>query len=120
MEWQGQGGLLTSENLADRQKANGQPARWISMTGGVEGGGKATITILSHPENFRAPQPVRIHPNEPFISFAPQTNGAMSIKPGETYKARYRFIVSDGGADAKLIEQLWQDYAHPMAATWTK
>ncbi|WAC21035.1 PmoA family protein [Luteolibacter sp. SL250] len=120
-EWNGKdkATFITSENLTDRNKANSQPARWISMTGAVEGG-TATLTILSHPENFRSPQPVRIHPNEPFISFAPQTKEGMSIKPGETYKARYRFIVSDGGADAKLIEQLWQDYAHPVTTTWKK
>ena len=121
--WNGKGDaatFTTSENVTDRIKANGQPARWIRMTGKVEGGGVAGIAILSHPDNFRSPQPVRIHPNEPFISFAPQTNGAMSIKPGETYKARYRFIVSDGEADTALLEKLWQDYAHPITAKWVK
>lgn len=118
-EWNGKDNatFITSENLTDRQKANGQPARWISMTGNVEGG-IATLSILSHPENFRSPQPVRIHPSEPFISFAPQTNEAMSIKPGETYKARYRLIVSDGKGDPELLEQLWQDYAQPIKAVW--
>ena len=119
--WNGKGDaatFITSENLTDRIKANGQPARWVRMTGKVEGGGKAGIAILSHPDNFRSPQPVRIHPNEPFISFAPQTNAAMSIKPGETYKARYRFIISDGEADAALLEKLWQDYAQPIKTHW--
>jgi hypothetical protein len=120
-EWNGKdkATFITSGNITDRNKANSQPARWISMTGAVEGG-TAGLAILSHPENFRAPQPVRIHPNEPFISFAPQTNEAMSIKPGESYHSRYRFIIFDGEADAKLIEQLWQDYAHPVTATWKK
>lgn len=119
-EWDGKdkATFITSEGVTDRNKANSQPARWVSMTGGVEGGGVATLTVLCHPENFRAPQPVRIHPTEPFISLAPQTNEAMSIKPGETYRARYRFIVSDGAADPKLLESLWQDYAHPIAAEW--
>jgi hypothetical protein len=120
-EWNGKdkATFITSENLTDRNKANSQPARWISMSGAVEGG-TAGFAILSHPENFRAPQPVRIHPSEPFISLAPQTKEAMSIKSGEAYHSRYRFIIFDGEADAKLIEQLWQDYAHPVTATWTK
>jgi hypothetical protein len=121
--WNGKGDaatFTTSENVTDRIKMNGQPARWIRMTGKVEGGGLAGIAILSHPENYRSPQPVRIHPTEPFISFAPQTNAAMAIKPGETYRSRYRFIISDGEVDAALLERLWQDYAHPITAKWVK
>jgi hypothetical protein len=121
--WNGKGDaatFLNSEGETDRIKANGQPARWVRMTGKVEGGGVAGIAVLCHPDNFRAPQPARIHPNEPFISYAPQTNGAMAIKPGETYKSRYRFIISDGEADAALLERLWQDYAHPITAKWVK
>lgn len=109
--------FITSENVTDRNKANGKPARWIAMTGKA-GETTAGVAILSHPENFRSPQPVRTHPNEPFISFAPQTNEAMSIQPGETYRAKYRFIIFDGDADAKLIEALWQDYADPVKAVW--
>lgn len=109
--------FVTSENETDRNKANGKTARWIAMTGQADGA-IAGIAILSHPENFRAPQPVRIHPNEPFISFAPQITDAMSIQPGETYRARYRFIIFDGAADPQLIDSLWQDYATPIKAAW--
>lgn len=118
-EWNGkdQASFVISEKFTDRRKANGQPARWISMTGNVDGG-KAGLAVLSHPENFRSPQPVRIHPDEPFISFAPQTNEAMSIQPRETYRMKYRLVVFDGEPDAKLIESLWQDYAHPAKAEW--
>lgn len=112
--------FVTSANITDRNKANSQPAHWIAMSGEAAEGGTAGLAILSHPDNFRAPQPVRIHPNEPFISFAQQTNEAMSIKPGESYHSRYRFIIFDGEADAELIERLWQDYAHPVTATWKK
>ncbi len=121
-EWNGADSatFITSGSASDRNAANGQPARWIRITGKVEGGGLAGIAILSHPDNFRSPQPVRIHPKEPFISFAPQIGGSMSIKPGETYKARYRFIISDGGADPTLLERLWQDYANPVTAKWVE
>lgn len=109
--------FLSSENLTDRDKANGQPARWLRMSGNAAGG-QAGIAILSHPENTHAPQPVRIHPKEPFISFAPQTRQPFSIRPGQTYRVKYRFIVSDGPADPQLLETLWQDYAHPAKAEW--
>ena len=118
-EWNGKdkASFVTSEKFTDRNKANSQPARWIAMNGAVEGG-TAGIAILSHPDNFRAPQPIRTHPSEPFISFAPQTNEAMSIQPGETYRMKYRFITFDGEPDAAKLEALWQDYAHPVKAVW--
>lgn len=109
--------FLNSEGLTDRIKANAQPARWLRMSGMVDGA-NAGVAVLSHPGNFRSPQPVRVHPKEPFVSFAPQTNGGMEIKPGETYRVKYRFVVSDGDADAALLESLWQEYANPPAAKW--
>jgi hypothetical protein len=117
-EWNGKdkAAFITSEKVDDRQKANGQPARWIAIAGAVEGG-TAGLAVLSHPENFRSPQPVRIHPNEPFISFAPQTNEAMSIQPGETYRMQYRFVTFDGEPDPAKLEALWQDYANPIKAS---
>lgn len=118
-EWNGKdkASFVTSEKITDRNKANSQPGRWIAMSGAVEGG-TAGIAILSHPDNIRAPQPIRTHPSEPFISFAPQTNEAMSILPGETYRMKYRFVTFDGEPDAAKLEALWQDYAHPVKAVW--
>lgn len=119
--WNGKDSVnfITSENETNREAANGKPARWIAMSGAADGA-TAGMAILSHPENFRSPQPVRVHPSEPFISFAPQTNEAMVIEPSETYRAKYRFILFDGTPDTKLIDALWQDYAHPVIATWSK
>lgn len=109
--------FLTSEGVTDRAAANSKPARWIAMTGAA-GGGKAGIAILSHPGNFRAPQSVRVHPSEPFISFAPQVAGPMKISHGETYRSAYRFVLFDGEPDKALLERLWNDYAEPPRATW--
>ena len=73
----------------------------------------AGIAILGHPDNFRAPQPMRIHPDEPFFCFAPSQLGQWEIKPGTPYVSRYRFIVADGPPDEAEINRLWNDYAHP-------
>ncbi len=118
-EWDGKNNamFLNSEAVSDRIKINSQSTKWIRMTGNIDGSA-AGIAILSHPENFRAPQPARVHPSEPFISIAPQVGGAMEIKPGETYQMKYRFVVSDGPADAKLLDSLWEEYAHPFQAKW--
>ena len=36
------------------------------MSGTIDGQ-EVGITILGHPDNFRAPQPMRLHPTEPFF-----------------------------------------------------
>lgn len=104
--------FLTSNGETDRKKAHGTRAKWCHIGGEVDG--KLTgIAILSHPENFRFPQPMRIHPDEPFFCYAPQQLGDMAIKPGDKYISRYRFIVMDGAPDTGELERLWNDYATP-------
>ena len=72
--------------------------------------------MLSHPDNVHSPQPVRIHPTEPFLNFAPQQSGAFTIRPGEPLTLRYRFLVMDGPPDAAFIDAMWQAYAMPVRA----
>ncbi len=109
--------FLTSEGLTDREAANSKPAKWIAMSGPAAEG-KAGIAILGHPENFRAPQPLRVHPAEPFISFAPQIAGPMRIDHGKSYRSAYRFVLSDGAPDEVFLERLWNDYAEPPVTRW--
>lgn len=110
--------FLTSEGETDREKGNATRGRWCDMGGMVDG--QATgIAILCHPDNFRAPQPMRLHPTEPFFNFAPQQAGDMEIKPGQKFVSRYRFVVHDGPADRTELDRLWNDYAHPPTVTVT-
>lgn len=104
--------ILTSEGR-DRSDAHATRARWFHAGGEVDGA-LAGIAILGHPDNYEAPQPMRIHPNEPFFNFAPSQAGDWSIQPGRPYVARYRFVVYDGAPDAEKLERLWQDYANPV------
>lgn len=71
----------------------------------------AGITVLCHPKNFRAPQPVRLNPTEPFVCFAPQQEGEMEIKPGSPYISRYRLIIADGKPGMETAEAWWKEYA---------
>jgi hypothetical protein len=103
--------VLTSEGR-DRAGGEGSTGRWIHM-GGLVQGQLCGIAVLVHPENFRAPQPFRVHPNEPFVSVAPAKAGDFAIEPGRPYLSRYRFVVADGGPDRALLDRLWNDYARP-------
>ncbi|MCI0744523.1 MAG: PmoA family protein [Verrucomicrobia subdivision 3 bacterium] len=104
--------FLTSEGETDRVKGHGTRARWCDISGFVEGE-QAGITILCHPDNFRAPQHMRLHPSEPFFCYTPQQGGNMEIAPGQKYTSRYRFIVHDGPPDKDRNDRIWSDYAHP-------
>jgi hypothetical protein len=115
-DWNGEGDkcrFLTSEGRT-RKDGNETTARWC-WVGGTVDGSVCGVTILCHPSNFRAPQPVRLHPSEPFFCYAPQQAGDFSIEPGKPYVARYRFVVADGEADKALIERLYEDFAKAPA-----
>jgi hypothetical protein len=42
--------------------------------------------------------------------------GRFQIDPGKKFVLRYRYVVSDGPPDPKLLERLWNDYANPPVA----
>lgn len=107
--------FLTSEGK-DRSNGHGTRARWAHVGGYVDGV-LAGVGILGHPQNFRFPEPMRIHPTEPFFNWAPSQAGDWSIEPGRPHIARYRFVVHDGGPDAAELDRLWHDYAHPPEVT---
>lgn len=108
--------FLTSEGLG--REGHATRARWCHI-GGHSAGQLAGIAILGHPENFRFPQPMRIHPQQAFFNFAPTQLGDMRIEPGAPLVQKLRFVTYDGEADPERIERLWQDYAYPPSVTIT-
>jgi hypothetical protein len=108
--------FLTSEGIADKLKGNETRGRWCYI-GGPVNGKQTGVVILDHPQNFRAPQPMRLNPTEPFFCYAPSQLGDFAIEPGKPYVSRYRFVVFDGAPDASEIDRLWNDYARPVEVT---
>jgi hypothetical protein len=113
-QWDGADGctMVTSEGKT-RQNGNETTAKWMAIAGKVDGK-PAYVAILCSPGNFRFPQPVRLHPKEPFVCWAPQQAGDMKIEPGKPYVMKYRFVVGDGELDKAQIDRLWEDYANPV------
>jgi hypothetical protein len=107
--------FLTGNGETNRVKGNETAAAWCHMGGMVEGE-LTGMAILGHPDNFRAPQGMRLHPGEPFFCYAPSQGGDWSIEPGRPYVARYRFVVKDGAPRKEELDQLWNDYARPPKA----
>jgi len=102
--------FFTASGITDRNKVNTAKEPWCWVGGKVDGE-TCGIAILCHPGNFRAPQPIRAHPSEPFFCFAPQQAGAMEIVPGKPYTMRYRIIVADGEPDAAEAKKWAEAYA---------
>lgn len=106
--------FLTSEGKT-RADGNATRGRWCHIGGSVDGQ-LVGLAVLDHPSNFRAPMPLRIHPDDPYFNYAPSQMGRFQIDPGKKFVLRYRYVVSDGPPDAKLLDRLWNDYANPPVA----
>ncbi|MCB1226248.1 MAG: PmoA family protein [Verrucomicrobiales bacterium] len=100
--------FLTSEGK-DRWEGNHTRPDWVAFSGKIDGQ-DATAAVFCSPKNFRAPQPVRIHPNKPYFCFAPMVEGPFAIEPGKPYVSRYRYLVTSRGMDVEEIEDHWKRY----------
>ena len=107
-------GFLTSEGKT-RTDGNATAARWVEMHGNIDSQ-PTGVSVMCHPKNFRAPQPVRLHPSKPYFCFAPMIDGEFEIAPGRSFTSRYRYYIHNGAADAEQSERHWRDYAHPPVA----
>jgi hypothetical protein len=114
-QWGDKADFLTSEGRT-RGNGDGSTARWCFIGGRVDGK-PVGYAALGHPDNFRAPQPLRINPGDPFFSMAPARAGAFALTPGKPYVSHFRIVVRDGPPDGPLLERLWNDYAHPPEVT---
>jgi len=104
--------FLTSEG---KNRANGNHSRpnWVALHGSYGEKAKAGVSIFSHPENFRSPQPVRLHPHKPYFVFTPQVESGFAIEPETPYVSQYRYLIFDGEPDPELLERIWKDFAKP-------
>lgn len=107
--------FLTSEGDS-RIPGNHKRARWCDIHGLVDSK-EAGIALFTNPQNFRFPEPLRIHPTMPYMVYTPQFLGAFEIAPGTIHHTNYRFVIHDGQLSANKLEQLWQNYAAPLQAT---
>lgn len=95
---------------SDRIKGNHQKSKWVALTGKIDGQ-PATIAVLSHPSNFRAPQTVRLHPTKPYFAYSPCVDGKFSIDKQHPYAARYRVFVTDAAPDSRWLDEQWESWA---------
>ena len=114
----GDSDFLTSEG---KTRANGNHSRpnWVEIHGAVPGG-HGGIAIMSDPDNFRHPQPVRLHPSKPYFCFAPMATEAFSIESGKAHLSKYRLLIHNGEPNKDRSEAAWKNYAEPITVTLSK
>lgn len=111
-EWNDSVQMLTSEGKS-RIEGNHTRPSWVALFGEADAkqGNWAGIAAMSHPDNFRGPQPARLHGKVAYFCFAPMVAGEFQIKPGEPYTSKFRFVTYDGKPDINLLNTVWKDYA---------
>lgn len=102
------GSMITSEGKT-RKNGNHSRPRWVAMYGPVDGH-DCGVVVMNHPENFRFPQWVRLHPSMPYFVYSPMVKEPFSIEPGKPYVSKFRYLTFDGEPDLKLIEKAWKDW----------
>jgi len=106
--------MLTSEG-ANRKQGNHEAVRWVQISGlATDGKSKPSrcgLVMMSHPENVRSPQKVRLHPTKPYFCFCPVVDEQLTLEPGDVLRSRYLMVTFDGDPDPSEFEKLWNDYA---------
>jgi hypothetical protein len=114
-QWQDDNGTYLTSEGKTRKDGHGTRARWCDMAGAIDGKW-AGVTVMSHPKNFRHPEPMRIwDKGQVFFNFAPSQLGDWVMEPGKDYVFRYRMYVHEGKVDVSEAERFWNDYAEPPA-----
>ena len=113
-QWTGQNAAYLSSEGKTHVDGNGTRSRWCDMSGSIDGQWEG-VAIMSNPNNFRHPEPMRIMPNTDYVYFVycPSVLGEWEMKPGEDHIFRYRLYVHEGKANVEDNERLWIDYAEP-------
>ncbi len=116
-EWTADKGdaFLTSDGKG-RIAGNHTRPLWVDIHGTV-GGAHAGLTVMGHPQNFRFPQHVRLHPSMPYFCFAPMVLGEFKIEAGQSFDSRFRFVAHDGPLDRLQAIRLWRDWSDPPTSS---
>jgi hypothetical protein len=103
---------MVNDRGSDRVAGNHQHARWVALWGQLDDR-PVSLTVLSHPGNFRAPQAARLHPTKPYFCFSPCVDDAFVIDRDHPYVAKYRVLIADSMPDRELVESQWAAWCEP-------
>lgn len=112
-DWEGENAAYLTSEGKTREDGHATRARWCDTSGAIEGKW-AGVTHMSHPKNFRYPEPMRIWPEgQVFFNWAPSQAGDWVMEPGKDFVFRYRLHVHEGKVNVADAERVWRDFAEP-------
>lgn len=111
--WMGKESYLTPSGSLARPTRE----KWQVMSG-AHGKNTASIELMSHPGNFRFPEPTTIWPGLSFFGYTPPAIGEWILEPGISYVFRYRYHVIMGRMDKPKADQAWYDFAAPPSVSF--
>ena len=110
--------LLNSEGQTGNKNENAtqhQPARWVDLTGQVDGGRdiRGGMTFMIHPSTLRFPASWKTFANDGFGFINPSLimTEPLELKKGESIALKYRVLVHDDELDKDDIEALYKVYS---------
>ena len=124
-EWDRHNSEVLSSEGKTRKNADGTRARWCMVQGKV-GDDHAGIVLMSHPENYNHPEPLRIWPENQygrgdlFANFSPTKNTDWLLEPGKSYILKYRLFVFNGDLDKQKADEAWSHFASPATVNITR
>ena len=107
-EWEGENAAYLTSEGRTRKDGHATRARWCDTSGAIAGNW-AGVTHMSHPKNFRHPEPMRIWPEfekQVFFNWAPSQAGDWVMEPGEDHVFRYRLYVHEGKVNVDDLERI--------------
>ena len=89
----------------DRIAANHSRPLWSALSGLIDGE-HVGVVMLGHSNNFRHPQPIRIHPSMPYYCSAPMVGKQFSIAPNGIFEGNYTYLSFDGILPTGFLNEL--------------
>ncbi|MEZ6047048.1 MAG: PmoA family protein [Planctomycetaceae bacterium] len=105
--------MYTSENQ-ERITGNHSRPNWVRMGGKLGPQQSASVLLISHERNFRAPVPVRLHPAKPYFCWAPLVLGDFEISQQKPLRSRIRIAISDHLQGIEKANAFYQSFSHPI------
>lgn len=113
-EWNATNSEVISSEINTRDEIDGTTGKWCLVQGelGDDYGG---VLLLSHPNNYNFPEPLRVWPEANhdgfiFINFAPTKTTDWLLQPKQTYILKYRLVVNSKKITREEADSLWDTY----------
>lgn len=115
-KWNQHNSEIITNIKSSRNEIDGSKGKWCMARGELDERYGGAI-IMSHPDNYEFPEPLRVWPDSAmttgdiFINVAPTKFTDWELLPGNTYTLKYRILVFNHQMTAIEASKAWKAYA---------